>query len=712
MRPAPLKLLYYCSLFLAVLLVFQAKFGLGIINPGHDGWLFGWGSDMAPDICTWQYYRYSPLFQGAPGTFSGYAAPQLIGVGNTNIIPVMAMPLKLFHTWLPEHFQHFGFFLLLCYLLQAFFADRLLRIQQVPLGYLRWAGVFLVLIAAPFLDRFNHLALCAHWLILASLCIYFSPKCRFKTTVFQFALLCLLAAMIHPYLVLFPFLIAFANGLKVAFKQKKGWLYLLYYPVAGIFGILAGFYISGVFSLNIDSGAASGFGLFNSNLNTFWNNIGKTNFGLLNLPSYKVEQFEGYAYLGLGMLLAWVLLLLRKDFYRMMGTAIRNYWPLFTVLCIALIYALGFKPSFNQHMLFDPGLEERTFLYRMASIFRSSGRYIWLPFYIMMIIPVVYLSRKKQLPAYGMVLLTSIVLILQTADLSKAMARSVSADSYKTGPNWPELVAVALQSSRVYTYPYYQRGIVTMDDLQYLTAKLAPRQIPISAGHLPRPDTKAMQRLMDTLQVVSEKGNWILDPGAIIITSRDQVGYFMALQKQEQAEIVEIGDYRVLFSPANHTLKQFLQTHGYHLGRMEVINVAEYLEQNKDHYTVIVSKDDAANALDSTIRKELSTYSKTLSELTNNESYALIQYKGKALVEMRKPKGENISLDYKLKDNGREVEIHLRATSGTALPAYFYMQQVDLGDLNRGLNIFVLDDSLQLRSRKYFDTYKTYYSSK
>lgn len=113
---------FYLFIFGFAFFVFASKFGLSILDTSYTGWLYYPGSDMLPDIATWQYYRYSD-YALPMGVFEGYASPQPIGIGNTNIIPWIAFPMHLLAPYLPEQFQYFGWFLLLCYVLQAYFGE-------------------------------------------------------------------------------------------------------------------------------------------------------------------------------------------------------------------------------------------------------------------------------------------------------------------------------------------------------------------------------------------------------------------------------------------------------------------------------------------------------------------------------------------------------------------------------------------------------------
>jgi hypothetical protein len=89
--------------------------------------------------------------------------------------PLLALLFKPFSAWLPETFQYFGMWLLLCFVLQAWFAWKLLGlITDNPV--LRLLGTGLLVFSPPmFLRTGGHLSLAGHFLILAALYLALHP---------------------------------------------------------------------------------------------------------------------------------------------------------------------------------------------------------------------------------------------------------------------------------------------------------------------------------------------------------------------------------------------------------------------------------------------------------------------------------------------------------------------------------------------------------
>ena len=111
---------------LVVVCVFAAVLPLyvfpsSIFDPTWTGWLMR--GDGAQHFLAWHYFRDSP-WTWPPGRILGYADAMQGSIVYADSIPLMALLLKPFSTWLPTHFQYTGFWIVGCYALQAAFAWR------------------------------------------------------------------------------------------------------------------------------------------------------------------------------------------------------------------------------------------------------------------------------------------------------------------------------------------------------------------------------------------------------------------------------------------------------------------------------------------------------------------------------------------------------------------------------------------------------------
>jgi hypothetical protein len=118
----------------------------------------------------------------------------------TDSIPLLAIPFKFLNFLLPNAFQYFGLWVLVCFVLQTVFAFRLLKHWMDDRTSAHLASVFFV-IAPCFLFRFSvgangHLALCGQFLVLWAMHLLLQSQHRQRT----WLLLCCASILIHVYL--------------------------------------------------------------------------------------------------------------------------------------------------------------------------------------------------------------------------------------------------------------------------------------------------------------------------------------------------------------------------------------------------------------------------------------------------------------------------------------------------------------------------------
>ncbi|MBQ1547653.1 MAG: hypothetical protein IIZ61_04600, partial [Lachnospiraceae bacterium] len=106
------KLLIYALIFLFSLILFSGVYGIGMLNPTNADYVYStW--DTEQHYFGWVAYRNSdwhfPL-----GLHDGLTYPDLTSVIFTDSIPLFAILGKLLSPLLPETFQYFGIYALLC----------------------------------------------------------------------------------------------------------------------------------------------------------------------------------------------------------------------------------------------------------------------------------------------------------------------------------------------------------------------------------------------------------------------------------------------------------------------------------------------------------------------------------------------------------------------------------------------------------------------
>ena len=280
-----------------------AVFGAEHVYPLHTEWLMR--GDFALHFLGWHLYRTSPW------TLPLGATPHLIwpvgsSVGLTDSIPLASAFFKLLDPLLPATFQFIGIWLVTCFALQGLFGALLMRLATPHPGR-QLLGALLFVLSPPLAIRFGHAALSAHWVLLAALWLTFAegadrPRWR---RVGAWALLAGVTATIQPYLLLMVALLMLAAFGRQVMVDPRRLLRAAGHAAAGLGVAWLGLWQSG--SLIVPSAAGlsvGGFGAYSANLLTF---IMPTEANTWLFPGpiryASPPQYEGYAYLGLGLLM-------------------------------------------------------------------------------------------------------------------------------------------------------------------------------------------------------------------------------------------------------------------------------------------------------------------------------------------------------------------------------------------------------------------------
>jgi hypothetical protein len=359
------------------ILSFLAIYGTNTLNVTYTDWIKVNG-DLTMHFLGWSFYRNDP-WTFPIGKFTSYGYPNGNTVTYTDSIPLFAIPLKLLNPILPKKFQYFGLWELFCFAMQGIFAGLLLNLWSKN----RWVtliGVVFFIFSPIMLRRvFTHCALSGHWIILYSWYLFFKAK-KNKISILSWMLACILATLINPYFTGMVLMIYLGYEFDEAYKNRKILTNikrcLLLILIFIIIGWVSGFLYLGT------SVSANGFGYYSMNLNALWNPLEWSKI-IKALPAATPGQYEGYNYLGLGM----IFLLLTAIFFRIKNRNSFAGWqelkkqPGILVIIIPLfILAISNKITFGNHVLLDIPLPHK--VGDLCAIFRSSGRMFWPVFYL------------------------------------------------------------------------------------------------------------------------------------------------------------------------------------------------------------------------------------------------------------------------------------------------------------------------------------------
>ena len=385
--------------------------GWSVINPLNLDWLT---SDSATHYLGWAFLRQESVWSFPPTWAENLGYPLGISVSYLDSIPLVAVLLKPFSQLLPEEFQYLGLYLIFSSILQIYFGLKLCRIVCKGDLFFNILGASILLISPIFTARFTgHTALTSHWLILASLYYYFLNSKTVTQKIIPSLIILILAGGVHPYLALMCLLITFATCLSLKLYKQVTFKGAIGLAIVAIVTLAVSFILFGFLLIGDTGEYHSGvYGFYSMNLLA---PLDPQNLGLFikDLPHATEGQYEGYNYLGLGVILLLFFVIARypQEIFKLKT---RKIIPLLVLFLISLALAVSSKITIGSIVIINIGLPDQ--IVKLLSIFRSSGRLFWPGFYLLTIAAIVMVFKNFS-PRHRKILLF-LALIVQLFDLN------------------------------------------------------------------------------------------------------------------------------------------------------------------------------------------------------------------------------------------------------------------------------------------------------
>lgn len=434
--------LLFCIGCLIGIVSFLIIFGWKTLDVTNDSWLLqgtGFTGDLTQHYMGWQFFRKSewsfPL-----GLIENLAYPMNISIIYTDSIPILGILFKLLSPILPATFQYFGIWGLLCLTLQGGFSIILLN-RFCKNNIICAIGSIFFIISPVMIGRmFFHSALAAHWIILASLYIWCCTKKSFKFKLVFLVILSIISVLTNLYFTPLVLGISFCSLLKDIIDNRE-YLKSSIILLSEIIITFATMALFGGFYGNV-SASMGGLGVFSFNINGFLNPQGSSLF-LKTMPTTNPGQIEGFAYLGLGI----IILMAVSIFYRFTCekksmTFKKNMFtiaPMTIAIVIFTILAISPIVTFGENTLFS--IHYPDIINHILSIFRSSGRFIWVVYYILLVWIIATISQNKRFMVSALTLASC--LIIQITDISgylferhEFFSANQAYNSPLTSPKW------------------------------------------------------------------------------------------------------------------------------------------------------------------------------------------------------------------------------------------------------------------------------------
>ena len=429
--------------------VFFLIYGIGVVIPTNVTWLhhsidLEGLADLTQHELGWEMYRQAP-WHFPYGLFDGLS-PEPLSIVYTDSIPLFAVFFKILSPILPADFQYMGLFSLITYILMgglgALIAAKYSHenISSERMGYITDACAAVLMVVSPVLTKrvFYHTALSAHYLILAAiLIVIYKRELGNEMQRLLFALLVVLCVDINAYYIPMVMGIYLCGILYDLLSKKQDVLGdFLTVIVSGILSLLEGFFL-GMFSGSVSS-SAENMESVSYNLVGLINPRNDLLIHLKDMPLYDYQshesyslfwdgisvytpwQSEGFSYLGLGVILLIVAiaadaLLFKKD------NIMKNKRLLISMLVVGagfLLLAAGPTGSLGKKELYHIPLPDT--IYRLLSVFRTTGRFIWVIYFGIMALVIVQIARYGR---RGWLWVLVICTVIQLVDISPSLVK-------------------------------------------------------------------------------------------------------------------------------------------------------------------------------------------------------------------------------------------------------------------------------------------------
>ncbi|MCI8483229.1 MAG: hypothetical protein HFH41_02680 [Lachnospiraceae bacterium] len=409
----------YAMISLLMIFIFCSIYGLQVLNPTYTDWLLE-GGDLSQHYLGWKAYQASP-WTFPIGDTDYLAYPNNTSIIFTDSIPCFAVLFKLLSPVLPEEFQYFGLWGLLCFVLQGILSARIIRHFTENRWILILSSVLFALAPVMIWRMYLHTALAGQWVLLLALETVFACEKYFdnKKIYCIWFLTGVLASSIHIcFLMMCGMILAgyCITDIMACKRMKRSAGVLLTYLVSS--GITVG--ILGGFSSGF-SAEADGLGRYSLNLNGLLNPQGWSRI-YRDRALYGDGQYEGFAYLGAGCMLLLILVLVSVMEKWKIREVLKRYSckaAAITVLfMMTFVFALSPVVTMGNRVLFTFPLPEKMIQY--WSVFRSSGRFVWVVVYLLMLCSSIVLSKTfSRKMSVGILL---VCIFIQVCDISPVLA--------------------------------------------------------------------------------------------------------------------------------------------------------------------------------------------------------------------------------------------------------------------------------------------------
>jgi hypothetical protein len=355
--------------------------------------------DRAFGLLGWLDYLRHP-WSFPLSTSSHYLYPLPTNVALTDSVPLLTFIAKIFAADEFSVWHPYGYWLVVCFSLQAVFANLIAHQLLAGSFILRFAFTLIVTIAPPLFFRNGHLSLMAHWVLLAAFLIGTAgPRVAHVVNYLTWVVLTAVAALIHPYwppMVLVIAASVYFNSARTSVSPRSlSYAGALVRFLGLVITALAGFWMLGILN---QPKPVDEIHIYTSDILMYFNSYGWSRY-VPALFKFRSGQYEGFSYLGAGVLFIFIcFFVIQRIFndshysFKQLINPGANIRGLAIGCLLLFIWSLGAKVRFlgktmgYLDFIYEP-------LLPILGTFRSVGRFAWGAHYLIILLLFLWLSN-------------------------------------------------------------------------------------------------------------------------------------------------------------------------------------------------------------------------------------------------------------------------------------------------------------------------------
>lgn len=429
-RQISYRLLFLIGAILGAI-CFIGVYGVKVLDFTNTGWLFFGDNDLRQHYIAWCHFRSEP-WTFPFGLMNTLSYPDSMSVIYTDSIPIFAVFFKFYNAVMPQSFQYFGLFGILSFMLMGGLSAIFLR-RFIDDDVICIIGCVFYILSFQVIHRmYYHTALAAQWIIILALIIWvYDDEIKGKKGLIWGGMGFLCVAVHSYYLAMVGMVLAalmvcqyvknHVKGDKIITAAKLPLVEFAAFCAGGLFNL----WILGAFD---GEASASGYGLgtFSSNINTFINSMDYTSL-IPGLPVYYDFQYEGFGYLGAGILFLYLVVAIGLVIRRIRKVPEKAFhenkiYGYVTVLLVLVSFMAAVLPEITFGSIKIVRIPYPEFIEKVLGIFRSNGRLVWVAVYVLMTAGIsftAYTFRRYRPIAISIILFALITQIIDGSKMYK-----------------------------------------------------------------------------------------------------------------------------------------------------------------------------------------------------------------------------------------------------------------------------------------------------